>query len=197
MKIYILRHEERTIDASFFSPLTKQGILNAINLISILENLNITKIICSPFIRTMQTIIPYSRKKNIKLNLEYGLIEILHPSIIPPKSFNVELPEYLAEEFNYNKDYIPFIKPQNLVYPEDDSMLEKRTKLILNKIIANNYKSKDNILIVTHQGLCKNILKILNEKSTIKPNKEDYDNYMTGKITLIFDEYKWSYKKIN
>ena len=28
MKIYILRHEERTIDASFFGPLTKNGILN-------------------------------------------------------------------------------------------------------------------------------------------------------------------------
>ena len=35
MKIYILRHEERTIDASFFGPLTKNGILNSINLIQI------------------------------------------------------------------------------------------------------------------------------------------------------------------
>ena len=63
MKIYILRHEERTIDASFFSPLTKQGILNSINLIPLLENLNITTIISSPFIRTLQTIKPYSKKK--------------------------------------------------------------------------------------------------------------------------------------
>ena len=29
MKLYILRHEDRTIDASFFGPLTKEGIINS------------------------------------------------------------------------------------------------------------------------------------------------------------------------
>ena len=35
MKIYILRHEDRTMDCTFFSPLTQKGLENAIDLIHI------------------------------------------------------------------------------------------------------------------------------------------------------------------
>ncbi len=45
MKIYILRHEDRTIDASFFSPLTEKGLINANNLCFYLEKIDITKIL--------------------------------------------------------------------------------------------------------------------------------------------------------
>ena len=61
MKIYILRHEDRTQDCSFFSPLTETGLNNSIKLIDHLKNENITKIYCSPFIRTLQTIYPFSK----------------------------------------------------------------------------------------------------------------------------------------
>jgi broad specificity phosphatase PhoE len=195
MKIYILRHEERTIDASFFGPLTKNGILNSINLIPILEKLNINKIYCSPFVRTLQTILPYSKKKNIKINLEYGLVEIQHPDIIAPKGVRVELPDYLEDEFNKNKNYASIIKTSDLQYPEDDKLLERRTKKILKKIIETNYKTNDNILIVTHQGLCKNILKIVNNSFVI--DTEYINEYKTGTVSLIFDTNKWVYKKIN
>lgn len=63
MKIYILRHEDRTIDCSFFGPLTKKGLINSGKLIDKLEKLNIDEIYCSPFIRTMQTIYPFVEKK--------------------------------------------------------------------------------------------------------------------------------------
>jgi broad specificity phosphatase PhoE len=197
MKIYILRHEERTIDASFFSPLTKNGLKNSINLIHIIEKLNITTIISSPFIRTLQTILPYSKYRNIKINLEYGLCEILHSNIIPPKSYNVELPDYLCEEFNYNPEYNSLIKSTELEYPEDEKMFENRTKKILKFIIQKYYKTNENILLVTHQGHCKNILQIINKNVSIKPETESIDNYSTGKISLIFDQNKWKYAKLN
>lgn len=197
MKIYILRHEERTIDASFFSPLTKNGLKNSINLVPIVEKLNITTIISSPFIRTLQTILPFSKHKNIKINLEYGLCEILHINIIPPKSFNVELPDYLCEEYNYNPEYDSFIKSIELEYPEDEKMFENRTKKILKYIIQKYYKTNENILLVTHQGHCKNILKIINKTDSIKPETESIDNYSTGKISLVFDQNKWKYAKLN
>ena len=66
MKLYILRHEERTIDATFFAPLTEKGLHNSKILVSNLDNLGITKIYCSPFIRTMQTIYPFSIKHKKK-----------------------------------------------------------------------------------------------------------------------------------
>lgn len=197
MKIYILRHEERTKDATFFSPLTKNGLIKSINLIPILEKLKITTIFCSPFIRTLQTILPFSKHKNIKINLEYGLCEIQHPDIIPHTSYDVELPDYLCDEFNYNSEYISFIKNTELQYPEDNKIFEERTKKIVKYIIQKYYKTNENILLVTHQGHCKNILQIINKKSPIKPETESIDNYATGKLVLIFDKNKWNYSKLN
>jgi broad specificity phosphatase PhoE len=202
MKIYILRHEERTTDATFFSPLTEKGLINANNLCRYLELLGITTIYCSPYIRTMQTIYPFSKKSNIKLNLDYNLIEIQHPDIIPPKSYNVELPKYIANEFNYNPDYISKLNTNNIVYPENVNQLELRTKHFLKYIINEYYKTNEVILIVTHQGLCNVILQIVNKYGSSESKqmiKDDIKNniYEYGKISLIFDKNNWTYKKIN
>ena len=96
MKIYILRHEDRTMDCSFFSPLTKKGLENAISLISLLKEKKIGAIYSSPFIRTLQTVYPYSETNNIPINLEYSLSEFQHDEIIPKRSYCVRLPEYIA-----------------------------------------------------------------------------------------------------
>lgn len=194
MKLYILRHEDRTIDASFFGPLSKKGIQNSYNLIPILKNLNINKIYCSPFIRTLQTIIPYSKKNDIKLNLEYGLIEIKHESIIPPKSHNVLLPCYIAEEFNYNPEYQSFINTNQINYPETSLDLQKRAIKLLKHFILKHYKNDENVLLVTHQGICREILKAINK---IIPINENLEEYSTGVISLIFDKDSFIYKKIN
>jgi len=142
MKLYILRHEERTSDATFFSPLTEQGLLNSNKLVNKLEKLNITKIYCSPFIRTLQTIYPFVIKyNNIKINLEYNLIEIQHESIIAPKSYGVELPLYMAKLFNYNPDYISAMKPDMINYPERFEHVEYRTKQFLKALILKYYNT--------------------------------------------------------
>lgn len=189
MKIYILRHEDRTIDASFFAPLTKIGLINSKNLVLQLEKLKITTIISSPFIRTLQTVHPFSLKKKLKVNIDYGLCEILHPSIIAPKAYNVELPEYLCEHFNYNPLYEPIIKPTQLIYPEYENELIKRTKKVFAKIIEKYCKTNENILIVTHQGICKSILQII--------LKKEIENYDKGQLSIIFDGLKWKYCKLN
>ena len=71
MEIYIIRHEDRTMDASFFAPLTKEGLDKSVELINILQKEKIDKIYSSPFIRTLQTIYPYAKSidKKIVLNL--------------------------------------------------------------------------------------------------------------------------------
>ena len=188
MKIYILRHEDRTIDCSFFAPLTKKGLENSIKLIDYLLPLNIDDIYCSPFIRTLQTINPYIKKTNKKLNLEYGLMEIKHESIISPKSHNVELPIYLAEIFNYDNTYKTLINTNQIKYPENTNNLRQRVIFFLRDLLVKNYKTKKNILLVTHQGICNIILSI------IKANEPEYK---LGKISLIFDTDNWTLKKIN
>ena len=82
MKIYILRHEDRTMDGTFFSPLTQDGLDNSIKLIDVLNKCKIDTIYSSPFIRTLQTVLPYAKSRNLKINLSIiirnkKLIEIL------------------------------------------------------------------------------------------------------------------------
>lgn len=201
MKIYILRHEDRTQDCSFFAPLTKSGLENSVNLIPILEKIKINKIYTSPFIRTLQTIYPYSREYKIKVNIEYGLSEFHHPDIIPKKAVGISLPEYLAESFNFEPEYKSVIKPTEIVYPEGDKDVKIRTKRVLKKIIEEHNNSSDNILLVTHQSLCNSILKIVNKYSkefTGKLDETILNNYEKGKVCLVFDSDKqWTYKPIN
>ncbi len=211
MKIYILRHEERTIDCTFFAPLTKKGLENSIKLSNYLLPLNIDEIYCSPFIRTLQTITPYINKTHKKLKLEYGLIELKHESIIPPKSHNVKLPDYLAEFFNYDIDYTSLININQIKYPENINDLKNRVYFFLRHLLIKYHKTNKNILLVTHQGVCSIILSILKvpyfeNQSTKKQldNKKQletdysYDiEYPLGKISLIFDNDNWTLKKIN
>lgn len=203
MKIYILRHEDRTQDCSFFAPLTKQGLENSINLIKYLDNNKINKIYSSPFIRTLQTIYPYSKEKMLKINIEYGLCEIHHEDIIPKKAVGINLPEYLAESFNYNKDYKTIIKPNEIIYPEREKNVLLRIKKILREIIKQNIKEEYNIVIVTHQSLCNSVLKIVKKFSKDKSVTENLkdnilNNYEKGKLCLVFEsDIGWVYKPLN
>jgi broad specificity phosphatase PhoE len=134
MKIYILRHEDRTQDCSFFAPLTKSGLENSIKLVKYLEKEKIDTIYSSPFIRTLQTIYPYAKEHDIKINIEYGLSELHNEEIIPKKAVGISLPEYLAESFNYNSEYKTLIKPTDINYPEKNKDAQDRIKRVLRKI---------------------------------------------------------------
>jgi 2,3-bisphosphoglycerate-dependent phosphoglycerate mutase len=201
MKIFILRHEDRTKDCSFFSPLTKQGLENAVNLVPHLKENKVNLIFSSPFIRTLQTIYPYSKEENIKVNLEYGLSEIHADEIIPRRAVGLELPEYLAESFNSNPEYKTIIKPNGIKYPEKYKDVVLRIKRILTAIIGKYYSTNMNIVLVTHQSLCVAVLEIVNKSSREFKNKIDKDilnNYPKGKLCLVFDNDKyWTYKPIN
>ena len=196
MKIYILRHEDRTQDATFFSPLTKIGLENSVKLVNKLNELDIDTVYSSPFIRTLQTIHPYLKDRNKKVNIEYCLQEIQHPQLIPPKSYTVNLPIYIAESFNYNEKYRSLIEPENNKYPEDERDVTERAKKILKRIMNDNVSKKNNILLVTHQAVCNAILKIASKG--MKDVKVNYtDRYPKGGVTKIWDKDSWSINKIN
>jgi len=195
MKIYILRHEDRTQDCSFFSPLTETGLNNSIKLIDYLKKENINKIYCSPFIRTLQTIYPYSKTNDIHINLEYGLSELHHQDLIPKKALGILLPKYLAKAFNCNLDYKTVIKSTDIVYPETNNDVGKRLKRFLQNLIIENINSYENIVIVSHQSVCCEILKIVNKNNKI--DESLITTYDKGKLSLVFDTFEWKYKRIN
>ena len=164
MKLYILRHEDRTMDATLFSPLTENGLHASIKLIEILNGQEIDYIYSSPFIRTLQTIHPYTKFKKLKINIEHSLSEIQHPHIIPEKSFTISLPKYIAKSFNYNKKYTSLLNPINHNYPEDEESVNIRVKAFISKIMNEHLDTKYNIILVTHQIICNAILKIATKK---------------------------------
>jgi broad specificity phosphatase PhoE len=196
MKIYILRHEDRTQDATFFSPLTKDGLKNSKNLVKILRKLQINKIYSSPFIRTLQTINPYCKEFNVKVNLEYSLSEIQHPHIIPEKSYQISLPEYIAEQFNYNPKYKSLFNPRDHIYPEDEKNVQNRVRKFLMELINNRITKQENILLCTHQVVCNSILKMATKSK--KDIDIDFDyNYPRGALTLVFDKDEFLFESIN
>jgi broad specificity phosphatase PhoE len=194
MKIFILRHEDRTQDASFFSPLTKNGLENSKKLINKCEDLDITYVYSSPYIRTLQTIYPYIKSKEKQIRLEYALSEINDPHLIPKNAHGIYLPEYLAQSFLYDENYKSVIQPNELKYPETEKDVEARIKNFLKILITNHYKTDDRILLVTHQVVCNNILNLVNK---IFKNKDKVNNYQTGAITLVFENNDWTFKPIN
>jgi broad specificity phosphatase PhoE len=199
MKIYILRHEDRTQDCSFFAPLTEIGLNNAKKLVPNLTECNINLIFCSPFIRTLQTIYPYVNSTKIKINIEYALSEIHHIDIIPKKAVGINLPEYLALAFNYNCLYKSILKPHEIIYPENEPDVLNRVRIFLKELILQYCETDFNIVIVTHQSLCFGILKVVNKLSEEYKNKIDphlLRNYPKGKLCLVFNN-GWTFKLIN
>ena len=196
MKIYILRHEDRTMDATFFSPLTKDGLDNSIKLIKILNKCEIDTIYSSPFIRTLQTVLPFSKSNDININIEHSLSEIQHPHLIPIKSYQINLPIYIAEQFNYNSNYTSYLDPANHKYPEDEKSVSSRIKNFISKLINEMIDTKHNILIVTHQIVCNSLLKLATKKIQ-DINIDTTYNYPKGGITQIFDKDEWIFEPIN
>ena len=195
MKIYILRHEKRPEDCSFFVPLSEEGLNDSIKLISHLKKCNIDLIFSSPFIRTLQTIYPYAKSENKKINLEYGLCELHHEDIIPKKGANMLLPNYLAKSFLVNDKYETLIKNTDITYPEKVKDCENRMLRVLRYVIEKYNKTNHNIVLVTHQNLCSAALKVVSKY--VKIDEDEIENYEKGKLTLVFDNNVWQYKKIN
>ena len=87
MRLYLLRHEDRTQDATFFAPLTLRGLQNSKKLVKVLRKLQINVIFSSPFVRTLQTIKNYSKLSGIPVKIDYALEEYISPGPIPKDSF--------------------------------------------------------------------------------------------------------------
>lgn len=196
MKIFILRHAERVHDTSFFAPLTKDGLIYSENTLNeYLSNLNINEIYSSPFLRCMQTIYPFSKNNDIKINIDYSLSEFKIEPVITPVAKNVTLPLYIAEIFNYNPYYKSLINTCDIPYPETIYNMVTRVNRFLKKIINKYSNTNENILIVTHHVPIQIILKSVMKYGDIKPDYPSLSDYPQGQVSLIYDN-KFTFKKI-
>lgn len=173
MKIILLRHEERNFDIGFFSQLTEKGILNTLDLSENLNKLNkihkIKHIYSSPFVRTLQTIFPYSYKYNKKVNAENALYEYIHNPY-----FAITKWDYSIEDINdkdlkniVNKKYKSLIDLKEFNILENEDNLRYRIVKFFDYLYKKHNSLNDNeaILLVSHMGVINQIKNIFIKKT--------------------------------
>jgi broad specificity phosphatase PhoE len=164
MKIFLLRHEQRYESPEFTTNLTEKGlkIVSSEIFKDKIDILNIECIYSSPFVRCLQTIYFYCLK-NRKIKLDNCLYEYLddisfEKTKLYDKSYYNNLEDYKSIiDDNYNS----IININELKYPENKTILNKRVKKFIDKLRLEKYKS---ILIVSHQSVLYSFLEVLNIK---------------------------------
>jgi len=154
MRIWTLRHEERYQSPVFETSLTYNGFHRAKLLARTLDNMEITHIYCSPFVRTLQTIAPFLLFSSIKVNLEPAVSEFIQHEDFAHRHTVIPV-DTLGEHFEnmsfVNELYQPIYNESKITYPESLEHLEKRIHAFLDHL-SSNHRPHDRILVVSHKG---------------------------------------------
>ena len=172
MELYLLRHEKRYSSPAYFTSLTEAGLQNAENLVDTLKKYDFDEIYCSPFLRTVQTILPYLKKTNKKINIEYSLYESCDDPCFTISNYhnNINsLENYIPNLYQYiNLDYTSYL--DRVLFKEKKEEILIRLKNFIKKIKEDNKNTKKKILFVTHMCPIKLIMKeYLNEDIKFYP----------------------------
>lgn len=174
MKVYLLRHEKRYDIRHYETDLTEEGFRDADKLVEKLEELNIDIIFSSPYKRVIQTIEPYLKKTNKKINAEYGIYESLH---LDTDNRNIKDIDKNLYGYQYiNTGYKSIFKKDALKYGENFKDMNFRTDTFMKYLFNDNNLKNKNILIASHMSIINSIL-----------NRDEHDNYEMGKLSLFFD----------
>jgi len=165
MPVYVLRHERRSSDASYNSGLTATRLSYSIQLADTLEKLNNKKIYCSPFIRAIQTVHPYSTKFNIPIQVDYALIEFIHNSSYLSHPFKIQMTDDERSYWNISPNYISSHSFGEILNETEENLNNRISKFVSYLRQANPEPEDGNILIVSHQTPIKCLIKTVNNSS--------------------------------
>ena len=200
MKILLLRHEIRNLrDPTFYSPLLKEGLNNAVQLANILKNYKIDLIFSSPFKRVLQTIEPYcnlynkNNYKKILVNIDYSLYEQIgeHSNVDINFKRNNFRKVLKNTDFGYNlinKRYKSYIPITDVKFTFDTY---ERSQNFLKYIIYKYKNTNKNILIASHEGILLQMLEYLFEKDKI------INNIPMGGLIMCYDNGKTTFNCLN
>lgn len=177
MTLYLLRHEKRYSDPTYFTSLTDEGISNSKTLIEKIKDIQPDIIISSPFLRCVQTIYPYAESEHKKINIEYSLYEFLEDHAFTQDNYahtHAELykahPEFTSI---INEKYCSHIQITDIHYPERTfEQLNNRLLPFINYLFKTYRGSNKTILIVSHQSIVSSIRHYL---TTARLAEKDYE----------------------
>jgi broad specificity phosphatase PhoE len=189
--IWLVRHEHRLdfIHPEWFEtaiypydpPLSVEGGQRATLLVAKFKGIPIERIYTSPFLRTIQTVMPLAKSIDLPIRLEWGLCEWLC------RDWTSELPETTpVDELircypNISVAYRSLVTP---CYPETVEKLNARLHSIAYKLIHDNC---ENMLIVAHKGSTVGIVAALTGNS----DWLTYDLPCGGIVKLVSDRGHW------
>ena len=167
MKLIILRHEERYTDPTFFTSLTKNGLIKSDNLVESINHYKPDVIYSSPFLRTIQTIRPYAVQKNKKVRVDYSLYEYIHAEEFTSDNYMHHVTELDHDVFkDIIDDYVPIIQPEDLKCKENEDNIRERVYHFI-ETIKERHKNQT-VLIVSHMSTLNMIRKYFNNKFTLE-----------------------------
>ncbi|MDJ0900005.1 MAG: histidine phosphatase family protein [Xenococcus sp. MO_188.B8] len=152
--VWIARHGNRLdfVNPEWFNtarrrydpPLSEDGLIQAQELGQRLKNHDISHIISSPFLRTIQTANEVAQVLDLPIKLEAGLSEWLNPDWMDSYP-EIHPQEFLAEEYpRIDWRYQSLVTPS---YPETEAKVTRRTKQIASKLMR---QFSEDILLVGH-----------------------------------------------
>lgn len=162
MVLYVVRHGETEANVkNLFNginslDLTETGIQQAKNIQSSIKKLDIDYIFCSPLKRTIHTA-NILNVKNKQIYIDKRLIEReCGEYTLKPISLIKDLDLLYDKNTNHYQEFEPF-----------SSILERVSSFIQD--LKENYKSEDNILIVTHGDVIRGFQEYFNTVNDVYP----------------------------
>jgi broad specificity phosphatase PhoE len=116
-------------------PLSALGWQQALELVPKLLHLPIEGIFTSPYLRTLQTAYPFGRSMGLKICIENGLREWLHPEWSPTLPKTLPLAEKLLQIPMIDLEYAGYFNPQ---YPETFEAVNIRSQQVAKKLIGQS-----------------------------------------------------------
>ncbi len=152
--VWIARHGNRLdfVNPEWFNtarrrydpPLSKDGFIQAQELGQRLKNKNISHIISSPFLRTIQTANEVAQVLDLPIKLEAGLSEWFNPEWMDSHP-ETHPQEFLAEEYpRIDWSYQSLVNP---TYPETQAKVTRRTKQAASQLVR---EFSEDLLLVGH-----------------------------------------------
>lgn len=167
MPSFIIRHEIRDMnDPSFFSPLTIEGKQNATALVEKFERLEIEHVFSSPFLRCIQTVLPYCWKHGIYMRIENSLYECLNSNKFSISDTQTTMSDDTKIALGIKNGYKSWT---HLVEIELDEYQMRRVNDFV-KYVQSMFSPTSSVLICTHMDCINSILG--NPKGTYVPMGE-------------------------